>query len=729
MFDFISSILFKKKKTEIKDTIEPELFDGYLKQALDLYESYSNIEQADRFIDIALSKASSYKEKKFIAEQLDKPFADSKQWEILEELNDENPQDIDILIYLSENHCHEAFDHRLENAEKALKIDPLNVRARLAKIVSCRHASYDISHINIAVEVDGILSSIDDPSIKNSLLRDKAKYQWAHDDNKNALKTLKLIKSPNQDDRDLIVLYDAYISNNPETYNNHILNKYQSSQIDRSIAIKAGSIFEDKGEIVKALEAYTKATKITPNYGDAWYHRANLYFKMEEYDKALNDLQMMNYAHFEYSDAMCITLMINKVERIRFNFNKGFIYFKDITDKKALTNVDIAGLSFNEVHFRGVIFKSVKGLEKCFNKCHFINHSRFINITSYEYQNNASSFEQHIFNKCTFTDSFFSKIKDEKTSSYQEYHTTQFSSSIIRGSKFINCDFKESTFSNCRFRDTSFEKSTFEKAIFYKCLFEKIDFTNVNLSKIEFKECTFSDCIFTNTILIGAKISIDSLASISLTDKQLNEIHIVGFTENRLKKENELLLLIKDSVLKLQERSQTIQIEDLHNDNFIDYLQVRCGEKIHLSDQNRSGISAKGKDAGLLDFSARDPETKTIISIIEALKVQSIGSKNKEISKHISKLLDKYDMNGQRVNYLLIYSELRQFNKAWKNYITYINNINKNSCFTSNNSLIKFEELDFLIHQTNVRVAVAYHKREGKVIELFHFFIDMAIRS
>ncbi|GEM_PF-2630822 len=182
-----------------------------------------------------------------------------------------------------------------------------------------------------------------------------------------------------------------------------------------------------------------------------------------------------------------------------------------------------------------------------------------------------------------------------------------------------------------------------------------------------------------------------------------------------------LLVDLYKKMIRLSERKYSFKKEDDHNDNIADFLRDKG---YMVTDQTRSGISKK--DSGMVDFIIRDKEG-TPLSILEALRVKSSGLKNKLIGDHIIRILRKYDTVGHPVAFLIIYAESQNFIRLWKNYITYLENLNNNDEFKDANCPILSVNESGISDKADIKIGITKHKREEKEMTLYHLFINMYV--
>lgn len=185
-----------------------------------------------------------------------------------------------------------------------------------------------------------------------------------------------------------------------------------------------------------------------------------------------------------------------------------------------------------------------------------------------------------------------------------------------------------------------------------------------------------------------------------------------------------LILELVDKSIRIMERKHTQKIEDLHNDNFTDWLRDKG---YSVSDQTRSGKSIK--TSGELDMMIRK-ENGTPVSIIEAFRLSSCGRENSVVSSHVNKLLHNYDTAGHKNNFVLIYAESPKYHDLWLKYVEYIQQLDSKKEWDGNYKLLSFSDTEDVFSQvTDVRVGEAVHEREGNKIHIFHIFINMFVKQ
>jgi len=252
----------------------------------------------------------------------------------------------------------------------------------------------------------------------------------------------------------------------------------------------------------------------------------------------------------------------------------------------------------------------------------------------------------------------------------------------------------------------------------------------------------YTDLLIKNTTEIGVlrkyekilktvtelKVKSNSLETISL--KETDFFERIEIEQNSLK---ELInisgtLLISENILKdlvsfliiLQSRKHLNLQEDQWNDYLSDLLRAK---QYYVSDQSRNGRSGSENqnnyNSGELDISIRDINNNGIIkTIIETFQITSCGEKNKVISTHVNKVLNRYDTSGNEENFIIILANANDYNRLWENYIKYINNLS-----IIDNSIEVIENEDY--SKSDIRIARNIILREGKELKLYHLFVNM----
>ena len=154
--------------------------------------------------------------------------------------------------------------------------------------------------------------------------------------------------------------------------------------------------------------------------------------------------------------------------------------------------------------------------------------------------------------------------------------------------------------------------------------------------------------------------------------------------------------------------------EDNRNKYIADLLEA---QGFTVKDQTKWSVSAEGKGSGEIDIfiTEKDGSPK---SIIEALNLDSL--KSDYLILHLDKVF-KYDTTGLENNYIIAYSTAKKFINLWDKYKDFIL-IHKYTYDFQN-----FSEIDDYKY-TDIKIGVAKHLRNGKLINLHHIMIDLKER-
>ncbi len=214
---------------------------------------------------------------------------------------------------------------------------------------------------------------------------------------------------------------------------------------------------------------------------------------------------------------------------------------------------------------------------------------------------------------------------------------------------------------------------------------------------------------------------IEFLRTLSLKQADAKETQIkIANPQQILTDLDQLLVDLIDKLISMAERKHTKLIEDLHNDNLTDFLRDKG---YNPSDQSRSGKAKM--TAGEIDIMIRKANG-TPISVIEAFRLSSAGSKNTVISSHISKLLNDYDTIGHERNFIIVYAEAKDFETLCENYETYMSEINGKDGFQATYPQISFKNTH-ISKKTDLKVYLAKHRRNGSFIEVHHLVVNLAV--
>lgn len=190
--------------------------------------------------------------------------------------------------------------------------------------------------------------------------------------------------------------------------------------------------------------------------------------------------------------------------------------------------------------------------------------------------------------------------------------------------------------------------------------------------------------------------------------------------------EDKLLEILINDVASLQQKNRAIkEEEDKYTVILSEILNRSLAPFNYFTDvQDLSGKTDKIENKnpelggmGELDLRFLNGNRK-LSHIGEALVLHSI---NTDYTKaHLKKIFD-YDANGLPVNFMIIYSKVKDFNSLWEKY----SNLVKEYEFEY--PLIDKEFVDLseeLTKYAGIKVGLTKHLRGGRICKLYHFFID-----
>lgn len=138
-----------------------------------------------------------------------------------------------------------------------------------------------------------------------------------------------------------------------------------------------------------------------------------------------------------------------------------------------------------------------------------------------------------------------------------------------------------------------------------------------------------------------------------------------------------------------------------------------------IKDQTQRGTSSKGVNSGELDIMIFDKKSMPL-SILESFNLNSIDTKS--IIEHLTKLSEKYDSNGLRNNYAVIYAKNGKFDEFWKRYREFVPTIDFEHKL---NSDIVEDITSQYPDYAGIRLGLTKHYNRGKLVNIFHVFMDM----
>ena len=151
-------------------------------------------------------------------------------------------------------------------------------------------------------------------------------------------------------------------------------------------------------------------------------------------------------------------------------------------------------------------------------------------------------------------------------------------------------------------------------------------------------------------------------------------------------------------------------LEDDRNTFISDQLEA---SGYYVKDQTKRATSAAGFLAGEIDLLVLDTK-KLPFTIIEALNLTSLDRAGLTI--HLDKVF-KYDSNGNKANFMLVYYDGKNFSSFSDKYYNYITA--EHNYHYHRQSGKKHEWLT----QSNIRLYETMHSRNGKIISLYHIVL------
>jgi hypothetical protein len=191
---------------------------------------------------------------------------------------------------------------------------------------------------------------------------------------------------------------------------------------------------------------------------------------------------------------------------------------------------------------------------------------------------------------------------------------------------------------------------------------------------------------------------------------------------NTLTNEN-LNNCILSALKEMVQHKASDKIENLHNDILTKILRAHGTHGgFNILDQTRTGVSAGG-GVGSLDLCVVDGFNSPF-SIVECLVGRSFGVEDTNVVAHFNKLINDYDKIGLSRNYLVTYCDTANFSSSFNSYKKIISTANSRKEFCTPYKVKEYGEQDTGV--TNIRLLVTKHEREQKIVQVFHYFVDMS---
>ena len=166
---------------------------------------------------------------------------------------------------------------------------------------------------------------------------------------------------------------------------------------------------------------------------------------------------------------------------------------------------------------------------------------------------------------------------------------------------------------------------------------------------------------------------------------------------------------------QVQEIKTNLQTDENSRNTVVALLLQTRG--FHVKDQTLSGLSASGNRPGELDIKIIDREIGRTISIIEALNLDCCDTT--EIDRHVLKLLKRYDPNGLKELYILVYSSSKDFTGLCLKYREYLPQINYAPC------PLKKEIEEVPTGFNKIKAYRAIHQCNDGETSLYHLLVEM----
>jgi internalin A len=191
------------------------------------------------------------------------------------------------------------------------------------------------------------------------------------------------------------------------------------------------------------------------------------------------------------------------------------------------------------------------------------------------------------------------------------------------------------------------------------------------------------------------------------------EIHslIKGFEPPKPKKD--LLKGVLDSAVQLQRLTLAMKPDEDSRTSLLTVLLK--GQGFIVDDQGRGGRSASGKSMGRPDSMIESEQG--IEAVLEAFRLDSLVKDT--IDLHCLKIFE-YDPHGLKRNFIIVYSESKDFSGLWKKYKEHLKEIPYPYPLLPKKGI---EEKP--VTYAEIRVACTYHRRETMKTSIYHIFINM----
>ncbi len=202
--------------------------------------------------------------------------------------------------------------------------------------------------------------------------------------------------------------------------------------------------------------------------------------------------------------------------------------------------------------------------------------------------------------------------------------------------------------------------------------------------------------------------------SITLCPVSMEEVPIDALLKSfeREKPRKDLLNALLTAGTLLRGIARTIKSDEDSRNGFIALLLSVYG--FIVKDQPRWGYSAAGKSMGRPGIKIERPNGEPE-AVVEAINLKDFD--RLKIELHLQKLFG-YDPGGLERNFFIIYSEANDFPGLWKKYLDFIPGIKFEYPMSGS---IQEEKPEL----KGIKSARTRHKREEKITEVYHLFINM----
>lgn len=164
---------------------------------------------------------------------------------------------------------------------------------------------------------------------------------------------------------------------------------------------------------------------------------------------------------------------------------------------------------------------------------------------------------------------------------------------------------------------------------------------------------------------------------------------------------------------ELQSNRIYYQASEDDRNTFVESILTSSGYS--CKDQTRRGRSSKGKSAGELDIFISEP-SKRPFTVIEALILKYLDKSYVDL--HLKKVFG-YDTFGTEKNFILVYSEAKEFVTLWSKYVNYLPKVQYPYEY------LKFEDLSKNYSCTDIKIGKSQHLRQQQEVYLFHIMVNM----